>query len=539
MIQPITQQLKRFADDERAVSPVVGFVLIFALIMIVFTIYQAEVVPAQNAEVEFKHSQAVESEMSRLNDAIDQAGSSGVSQSATIATGVQYPDRALAINPGAPAGTLKTSEKDYTVTIKNVKATGENAKYFDPSKHSAAFEFKSKELVYGISYNVYQQDPSVVVAPGLQFAEFRDGSVVQSADIITGNSIGLTLLDVGSDYQQSAMTTSVDVEPTSTATEYMTVEPAGGDPQIEIKTSLSLDPTAATNFENRLVNENKKVKSASYTSGSPSTVTLTLKPETYEFRVTEVGIGTATQRPAHYLVSESPTNPTISLGQTATFTVVARDKLGNPVSNTEVTACINPDTSEGTGAFVRTGTNEVSTTTNADGRATFDFNPNSVERVEVDVVLGSDCEGPDLSTVTYSIEADTRQGFIDNGYKIDVTIESVDLITDGSDAELEVIFQNNRGEEVTAETMQLNGFLSKKNDPVTSATLGSTTIPFNEGPKALGSDAFPVPAGGTKTVTLALNDNPNGVGLLIVDVVFETPTGQPLTATYAVSIDNE
>jgi hypothetical protein len=530
MIQAITQQLQRFTDDERAVSPVVGFVLIFALIMIVFTLYQAEVVPAQNAEVEFKHSQEIVGDMSRLNDAMDQAGASRVSQSATIDTGVQYPDRALAINPGAPAGMLKTSDEIYRVKIENVKATGENAKYFD---HPEAFKFESQELAYGISYNVYQQDPSVLIAPGLQFVEFQDGSVVHSTSIITGNTIDLTLLDTNSSYHQSAMIASVDVASTSTATEYMTIKPDGGTPKIVIETSLSLDPTTATNFEQRLVRENDKVTSATYTSGNPSTVTLTLEPGTYEFRIAEVGIGTSGDSQAYYLTSDTPRKQTISLGESATFTVTARDKLGNPVSNADITAEIN-GTSTATGTFVRNNATTANATTNDDGRATFEFRAKTVtnESIRVDVMLNNGTGGTRLSKVTYTIEADTRYGFIDNGYKIDVLIESVAL----EDDHLEIVFQNNRPTAVTASTIQLNGFLSKKNKQVNSATLGGTAIPFNEGPVALGSDSFVIPASGTKTVTLNLDEQPNGVGLLIIDVTFETPDGRTVTATYATSI---
>lgn len=530
MRRVLTQQLKRFTDDERAVSPVVGFVLIFALIVIVFTLYQAEVVPAQNAEIEFKHSQQVRADMSRLNDAMDQAGTSGVSQSVTIDTGVQYPNRAFAINPGAPAGTLQTSEKAYTVKIKNVKATGENAKYFD---HPEAFTFESKEIAYSISYNVYQQDPTIVIAPGLQFVELQDGSVVESTSIITGNTIDLTLLDTTAEYQQSAMTTSVDVVSTSTTTEYMTIgSPGSAKPKIVIETSLSLDPVTATNFENELARR-EKIIHASYTPGSPSTVTLTLEDATYEFRLTEVGTGFAEDAYAHYLTSDSPTRQIVSFGGSATLTVTARDELGNPVSNAAVTATINNSvTSNGT--FARTNATTATATTNDEGQVTFEFRPQTVtaESIKVDVILDNGTGGTKLSTVTYTIEADARDGFIDNGYKIDVLVQSVARKGD----QLEIVFKNRRETEVIATTMQLNGFLSKNNTQVNSATLGGTTIPLNEGPVALGDGAFTIPAGGTKTVTLDLDEKPNGVGLLIIDVTFETADGQTLTATSVVSI---
>src|SRR5699024_6073183 len=153
----LTQRLKRLRDDERAVSPVVGFVLIFALIMIVFTLYQSSVVPAQNEGVEFKHSQTVEGQMSQLNDAIQQAGASGVPQSVTIDTGVQYPDRALAINPGSPVGTLETVEAP------NVTLSGLS----DGSGYWSGDEtFETHLVSYRPSYNLLQQETTYTLENG-------------------------------------------------------------------------------------------------------------------------------------------------------------------------------------------------------------------------------------------------------------------------------------------------------------------------------------------------------------------------------------
>ena len=536
MIQPITQQLKRFADDERAVSPVVGFVLIFALIMIVFTIYQAEVVPAQNAEVEFKHSQAVEGEMSRLNDAMQKAGTSGLPQSATVATGVQYPDRALAINPGAPAGSLSTGGTQ-TVTISGLSTP--EGRYWDGSEKS----FDTRLLTYQSSYNIYQGEPRIVFENGMTVKHFASGTPILQTEgsLLSEDGSQINLLLIDGKYQYSGSATSVTAKPVSTSTEHFNLDSSSG--KVKIPTTLSADQweTILDGDPSDPGDTGKSHASfGGYSPGDPSTVTINLDSasETYELRLTKVSLDSGGDQSEHYITSESPTTQTLSLGEAATFTVTARDELGNPVPEADVTAAVDPD-SGGTGTFDLSRTETASATTNENGQATFSFSPKSVtaDPIKVDVTLDSGGGGPDLSKVTYTVEADTRQGFIDNGYQANVLIDSVDL----NDDQLEIVFKNNRGKQVTATSVQLNGFLSKKNKPVDSATLGGTTIFFNEGPVALGSDEFIVPSSGTKTVTLDLNERPNGVGLLIIDVVFETPgtDGQTLTATYAVSVDNE
>ncbi|MEF8831591.1 MAG: hypothetical protein V5A23_08670 [Halobacteriales archaeon] len=45
--------------DDRAVSEVIGAVLVFALLVTTLSIYQVMAIPGQNASVEYKHSQAV------------------------------------------------------------------------------------------------------------------------------------------------------------------------------------------------------------------------------------------------------------------------------------------------------------------------------------------------------------------------------------------------------------------------------------------------------------------------------------------------
>jgi hypothetical protein len=105
-----------FPDDKRAVSQVIGALLIFAFLVITFSGYQATIVPDQNAEIEFSHSQQVESDFVGIRNAVLNARD-GETQSQQIPLSVRYPSRAIAVNAGPASGSLQTTKLgEYELT---------------------------------------------------------------------------------------------------------------------------------------------------------------------------------------------------------------------------------------------------------------------------------------------------------------------------------------------------------------------------------------------------------------------------------------
>jgi hypothetical protein len=98
------------------VSSVIGFILLFGILVIAFVGYQAQVVPQQNAETEFEHFQENRNELIDLRSAILTAGTSDRPQFPTIKLGTNYQTRILAINGPPPAGLLQTSDP-YPINI--------------------------------------------------------------------------------------------------------------------------------------------------------------------------------------------------------------------------------------------------------------------------------------------------------------------------------------------------------------------------------------------------------------------------------------
>jgi|AntDeeMetagen285_2_1112576.scaffolds.fasta_scaffold05930_2 hypothetical protein len=107
-----------FVDDTRGVSEVVGFILVFAVLILALSTYQAAIVPQQNAQTEFQHFEDVRNEMIELRNSISTAGQADVSQFPSVTLGTNYRTRTVTVNPPPPAGTLQTSEP-YNITIAN------------------------------------------------------------------------------------------------------------------------------------------------------------------------------------------------------------------------------------------------------------------------------------------------------------------------------------------------------------------------------------------------------------------------------------
>ncbi|MFC7326011.1 hypothetical protein ACFQMF_15745 [Halorubrum rutilum] len=98
-----------WGDDGRAVAPVIGVVILFGFLILTLSVYQVEVVPQQNAEVEFQHFEDVRNDLIELRASILQAGSIDQPQYQTVQLGTSYPTRVFSVNPPAPAGTIRTT----------------------------------------------------------------------------------------------------------------------------------------------------------------------------------------------------------------------------------------------------------------------------------------------------------------------------------------------------------------------------------------------------------------------------------------------
>jgi len=184
----------------------IGALLLFAILLISLSLFQVFVVPSQNGEIEFKHSQEVRSDVLGVRNAVLDAAT-GDQSFVEVSLGPTYPSRSLFVNPGEPAGTIRTTERQ-PVTIIN-DTGGSNTNISDdacPGSTSA-----TRALEYGIGYNVYDEAPTYRVEHTVLFRNFSSDTLPGSDQQLVGEN-SITLLPIRNEFSESGTGTAT-VEP--------------------------------------------------------------------------------------------------------------------------------------------------------------------------------------------------------------------------------------------------------------------------------------------------------------------------------------
>ena len=181
---------RRFAADNRAVSAVIGFILIFGILVLLLTVYQAQIVPQQNAQTEFEHFEDSKNELIELRNTISTAGQADVSQFPSVTLGTNYQTRLLTINPAPPAGTLQTSDK-HNITIAN-----ESSEY--------DLDISTRFLEYEPGYNEITVGPTRYEHSVLYLDERERGnnvSIIEEQNLVKDGTVRITALQ--NEFQQT------------------------------------------------------------------------------------------------------------------------------------------------------------------------------------------------------------------------------------------------------------------------------------------------------------------------------------------------
>jgi len=265
--------------DERAVTVQVGAVLLLGILLTAFALYQVNVVPAENQEVEFNHNERVQGEMQDLRNAIQNVGSSGGSQSTSITLGDQYPTRTFTPNPPNPSGTLETTEPN-AIAFDDVEVR-------EPEQYAGNIgnllnERDTTTLRYEPNYREYSQPPVTWIEHGFVFNEFGDEAVdLTSQPVVDGTNITIVQID-GDISERSSGTVSVDASLESGPTDSIPIE-AGSDGYLEI-------PTQTPNAWNESIDETN-VTVSEYTGES---LVIDLEEDEYQVQMACVTVGDGT-----------------------------------------------------------------------------------------------------------------------------------------------------------------------------------------------------------------------------------------------------
>lgn len=337
---------------ERAQSIQIGAVLLFGVLVIALGVFQATVVPQQNGEIEFNSYQDASEDMQQLRTELVRAGSGGRG-GVTVETGVRYPARLLAINPGPPSGSLRLSPTAEASISNGVAADEDEVNdYWDGSTVSA----DTRRVEFGPDYNRFEGSP-VVASGTVAYRETGSQPVVLAGQsLVRGNRLNMVAVD--GELDTAGQSVSLTAEPLSVSTRTTTLRPSGdpdGDGQPELVVTVPTELSASV-WENELLVDQltsnggyvEEVRDVTV-SGQPA-VEVLLSNEApdgsqavYEATLSKVEVtergddGVVDAPEPAYVVDRSGDGTAIATGQSVTLTAEVRDELGNPESGVEVT----------------------------------------------------------------------------------------------------------------------------------------------------------------------------------------------------------
>ena len=336
---------------ERAVSTLIGFILLFGILIVSFSVYQGFVIPDQNERTEFEHNRKAQTQVLNVKDAMLRSGTTGVSQSSTVQVGAEYTRRELGLNLGLTGGAIRTrnttDDGSNTLTLKNIEALdSETDDYVDGSD----LPFETKSLVYEPTYSNYQGAPDTVITGGVgavinSRTDYSDKYNFSIADqvLIDRNTITVVAIDGNLSKAVSGESSSitVDTEGLSVAERSVTVENISGAPPIlEIPTQIK-DESVWTGSAGLDPSELSAVADVTQ-SGDMLTVELETD-RTYTLRMMKVGVGTGASDPGPEYITDVDTPKSVADGTSTKLIYEVRDKFNNPRSGIQVNASILRD----------------------------------------------------------------------------------------------------------------------------------------------------------------------------------------------------
>ncbi|WP_227133728.1 Ig-like domain-containing protein [Halorubellus salinus] len=393
-----------FFAEERAVSPVLGGILMFGLAMSLLILTQVSVVPAANQQLEFEHNQGVQKDFERFGSSTTRVAGSGATETVDVDLGVRYPNRFFLVNPGPASGSLSTDAA--TFAIENVTSTTpETAEYYDSLGNDVTYQ--TTRLVYDPTYRQYANAPRTFYENGVVFNEY-DGDVTlvtSRTPIVSDGDITLVLFD-GNVQEQTTGTTSLTLQAASAPAKRIAVTDDGEPITLRIATLVPESDWQEYADGESAVTLHTYVD-ADADPRTPNEVVLRLDDtRDYTLRVARVTLnGNAiTDLPA-YVTTVGSYASSVPANTSMTYTAEVRDAQNNPISGGEVTATI-----DGPAKFSN-GNKAINASVDEDGRAsvTVTGNTDALGTITVDVGRDSDADD-DLSDedghkyVTYSFE---------------------------------------------------------------------------------------------------------------------------------------
>ena len=257
-----------FTRDTRAVAPVIGFILAIGILVLLLAVYQAQIVPQQNAETELEHHEDTQYELQSLHNAISAVGEDGDPRFQSVNLGTAYEGRTLGVNPAPPAGTIRTEEHNISITNGNGSQTNISTQFIE-------YQPGYNELDIGSTW----YENSVLYLD--ERARGNSLNVIENQDLVEDGNV--TIIALQNEFEKTGTSRIAFELYPSNNLDNKSLPEQDGNYTVEIPTRLN-ESYWETQFENELGDDIEQ----DFRTADTNVLNLTIKPDALE--LTSVGI---------------------------------------------------------------------------------------------------------------------------------------------------------------------------------------------------------------------------------------------------------
>ncbi len=328
-------------SSTKAVAPVVGFLLIVAILFIAAGQYQMNVVPEQERSAEVDHFSEVTEDFAGLRNAIMQSSSTGQLETQEIQTGVTYGVPGVTQPP--VGGTILYNEADSEIEVRNAQNNREASNYWRGDENRT---YETGFIEYNIGYNRLQDHTDIFIEHGFLYGDYARGSdeevqfLPQSEQpIVDGRSITLYTVQADDLVASRTGTTTMETNPVSAPMNSIAITDFNNPIEIQIPTRLDVDDWEEIledeiRFEGD--EEDAYVEEIREADDEDAIILEFVEDETYNLRMSRVDLTTQDQQTAissteeQYIAVETE-SANIREDSAKTLEAQVRDKYNNGV----------------------------------------------------------------------------------------------------------------------------------------------------------------------------------------------------------------
>lgn len=404
----------------KAVAPVVGFLLIIAILFLAAAQYQANVVPQEEKSEEADHFDKVNQDFNQLRTEIIRSVTSGQRQTQQINTGLNYDT--LGLNEPPVPGVILYQDANNDIRIHGAKNEESASSYWQPDRVKT---YETGYMSYRVDYNRLSNPGDLYIEHGIVYRDNIDGRTPReykenivdknngprqriiyesNQPIIDGKTITIYTIDDGYDKKGENLVssgiskTNVEIIPMSPQTggsiNTITLTDNGNKPiSIVLPTRIQAEEWKDNIIDDQMVSQNGYVRDV-YDSGDDDARYINERNETdnlieielqknqiYNLRMSKVNVQTQRQTTpnvapdSQYIAVKNPVQQ-VPEESTKILEAEARDKYNNGVIGQEMTVEAQTESGNCIGSFSQT----------ADSRSTMcDPSPFSGEQPGLDL----------------------------------------------------------------------------------------------------------------------------------------------------------